>query len=164
MTAEPPHRVANDLFQRCTRGTLNSQGAQGSIDSTAVDLRAWQAAAAASVHITPWLRHTVRQITITDFPASWHQRSGERSHDSHTYTERFMMRLDETSQTKLQHLVTQFGASKAEMIRQLIAQAHDDDFPKRWQMRAAERRRQQASQHGTPTARGSQKFTRNKKP
>jgi hypothetical protein len=56
-----------------------------------------------------------------------------------------MLRLDEPSQTKLQQLVKQFGASKAEIIRQLIAQANDEDFPKIWQMRAAEHRVQTRS-------------------
>jgi predicted DNA-binding protein len=64
---------------------------------------------------------------------------GERSHDSRTYTERFMLRLDEPSQTKLQQLVKQFGASKAQIIRQLINHAEPEDFPASWQMRAAER-------------------------
>jgi predicted DNA-binding protein len=100
-----------------------------------------QAAAAAGVKAAPWLRHMVRQITITDFPASWQAATPrERSHDSRTYTTRFMLRLDEPSQTKLQQLVKQFGASKAKIIRQLIAQANDEDFPKSWQMRAAEHR------------------------
>jgi hypothetical protein len=100
-----------------------------------------QAAAAAGVNIAPWLRHMVRQITITDFPASWQEeRPAERSHDSRTYGTRFMLRLDEPSQTKLQQLITQFGASKAAIIRQLIAQAEPKDFPKSWQIRAAERR------------------------
>jgi hypothetical protein len=54
-----------------------------------------------------------------------------------------MLRLDEPSQTKLQQLVTQFGASKAAIIRHLIAQAEPEDFPKGWQMRAAERHARQ---------------------
>jgi hypothetical protein len=100
-----------------------------------------KAATAAGVKFAPWLRHMVRQIMITDFPASWQEeRSEKRSHDSHTYATRFMLRLDEPSQTMLQRLVKQFGASKAEIIRQLIAQANDAAFPKRWQMRAAEHR------------------------
>jgi hypothetical protein len=99
-----------------------------------------QAAAAAGVKAAPWLRHMVRQITITDVPASWQEATPrERFHDSRTYTTRFMLRLDESSQTKLQQLITQFGASKADLIRQLIAQAKPEDFPKGWQMRAAER-------------------------
>jgi predicted DNA-binding protein len=99
-----------------------------------------KAAAAAGVKAAPWLRHMVRQITITDFPASWQEATPrERSHDSRTYTTRFMLRLDESSQTKLQQLIKQFGASKADIIRQLIAQAKPEDFPKGWQMRAAER-------------------------
>jgi hypothetical protein len=44
VVAELPHRVANDLFQRCTGVALSSRGAQGLIDSTAQDLQRWQAA------------------------------------------------------------------------------------------------------------------------
>jgi hypothetical protein len=96
------------------------------------------------VKAAPWLRHMVRQITITDFPASWQEAPPrERFHDSRTYTERFMLRLDESSQTTLQQLIKQFGASKADIIRQLIAQAKPEDFPPSWQMRATERRTQQ---------------------
>jgi hypothetical protein len=51
-----------------------------------------------------------------------------------------MLRLDEPSQTTLLQLLKQFGASKAEVIRQLIAQAELEDFPPSWQMKAAERR------------------------
>jgi hypothetical protein len=36
--------------------------------------------------------------------------------------------------------LTHFAVSKAKIIRQLIAQANDEDFPPSWQMRAAERR------------------------
>ena len=100
-----------------------------------------KAAAAAGLKAAPWLRHMVRQVTIQDFPASWQETTPrDRSHDSRSYTERFMLRLDEPSQTKLQQLITQFGASKAAIIRHLIAQAKPEDFPTSWQMRAAERR------------------------
>jgi hypothetical protein len=103
--------------------------------------RVEKAAIAAGVKTAPWLRHMVRQLTIADFPASWQEaRSEERSHDSRTYGRRFMLRLDEPSQTKLQHLVKQYGVSKAEIIRQLIAQANAEDFPTSWQLRAAEHR------------------------
>jgi hypothetical protein len=44
MAAELPHRVANDLLQRCTGMALSSRGAQSLIDSTAQDLQRWQAA------------------------------------------------------------------------------------------------------------------------
>jgi hypothetical protein len=44
VVAELPHRVANDLLQRCTGVTLSSRGAQGLIDSTAQDLQQWQTA------------------------------------------------------------------------------------------------------------------------
>jgi hypothetical protein len=103
--------------------------------------RVEKAAAVAGVKIAPWLRHMVRQITISDFPASWLEaRSAERSHDSHADDTRFMLRLDAPSQTKLQRLIKHFGVSKAEMIRQLIAQANDKDFPESWQIQAAEQR------------------------
>jgi hypothetical protein len=110
-----------------------------------------KAAAAAGVKIAPWLRHMVRQITIADVPASWQEaRSEKRSHDSHTYGTRFMLRLDEPSEIKLQQLVTQFGASKAEIIRQLLAQAKPEDFPKSWHMKAAEHRTPQSGQDDRP--------------
>jgi hypothetical protein len=69
---------------------------------------------------------------------------GERSHDSRTYTERFMLRLNNTSALKLQELVDRFDVPKAEIIRHLITQAKPEDFPKGWHVRAAERRMQQA--------------------
>ena len=83
-----------------------------------------EAAAAHGATIAAWLRQAMRQVTIEDFPESW--RAGEiviRSHDSQTYGQRFMLRLDETTTQKLQRLVEQFGMSRAEIIRQLIAQA-----------------------------------------
>jgi hypothetical protein len=49
-----------------------------------------------------------------------------------------MVRLESPSETKLQHLIKQFGASKAEIIRQLIMQATPEHFPKSWRMRVAE--------------------------
>ena len=108
-----------------------------------------QAATAAGVKIAPWLRHMVRQVTIQDFPASWQAATPrERFHDSRTYTTRFMLRLDESSQTKLQQLIKQFGASKADIIRQLIAQAEPEDFPPSWQIRAAEHPARQARPRG----------------
>jgi predicted DNA-binding protein len=109
-----------------------------------------KAATAVGMKIAPWLRHMVRQITMADFPTSWQGiRSEKRSHDSRTYGRRFILRLDEPSQTKLQQLINHFGASKAEIIRQLIAQAASEDFPSSWHMRAAERHAQQVLQQGT---------------
>jgi len=82
----------------------------------------------------------VRQITLTDFPASWQvERSEKRSHDSPMYGTCFMLRLDEAALTKLHHLIQQFGVPKAHLIRQLIIQATPEDFPNSWHMRAAER-------------------------
>jgi predicted transcriptional regulator len=106
-----------------------------------------KAATAAGVKAAPWLRHMVRQISMTDFPASWQEATPrEPSCDSRIYTTRFMLRLDEPSQTTLQQLINQLGASKAAIIRHLIAQATPDDFPTSWQMRAAERHAQQPRQ------------------
>jgi hypothetical protein len=102
--------------------------------------RVEKAANAVSMNIAPWLRSMVRQIILTDFPASWQEATSvERSYDSRIYGKRFMLRLDAPSQTKLQQLMQQFGASKAHIIRQLLVQAKPEDFPKSWHMRAAER-------------------------
>ncbi len=101
------------------------------------------------MNLAPWLRHMVRQIAITDVPASWQAaRPRERSHDSRAYDTRFMLRLDEPSRTKLQQLITQVGASKAEIIRQLLAQATPEDFPPSWHMAAIEPRPQDARPGG----------------
>jgi hypothetical protein len=89
----------------------------------------------------------VRQIGLTDFPASWQEgRSGGRSHDSRHYDTRFMLRLDDQTREKLEELSTHFDTSAAEVIRQLVAQARREDFPPHWQMRVAERRAQQPRQ------------------
>jgi hypothetical protein len=85
-----------------------------------------QAAAALGVDIAPWLRHLVRQVTMTDVPARWQEARVEaRAHDSPRSRERFMLRLDERSRTRLQALGEHFGVSKADIIRQLLAQATD---------------------------------------
>jgi hypothetical protein len=55
LVAELPHRVANDLFQRCTGVALSSHGAQGLIDSTAQELQRWQAT-----------RETQEGVAVTD--------------------------------------------------------------------------------------------------
>jgi hypothetical protein len=93
-------------------GTIDSGQLQGPVRhlylyiASELHERVAKAATAAGVNITPWLRHMVREITISDFPASWQEvRSEARSHDSHTYGKRFMLRLDAASQTKLQQLV-----------------------------------------------------------
>jgi len=106
---------------------------------TALHAQVEKAAMAAGVTIAPWLRARVRQITLADVPAGWQAaRSAERSHDSRTSGTRFMLRLDKTTQTKLQQLMQQFGTSKAAIIRQRILQAIPEDFPNSWHMSAAE--------------------------
>jgi hypothetical protein len=165
-------RGTND-FQRVPDGTkatvlevaqggraelLDSGGAEGPVRhlylcvDTTLHARVERAAMAAGVKMAPWLRAMVRQITLTDFPASWQEAtSEERSHDSRIYDTRFMLRLDKTAQAKLQQLISHFGVSKANIIRRLIMQATDEDFPASWQMRAAERAmppvRQQTRNH-----------------
>jgi hypothetical protein len=92
------------------------------------------------VKTAPWLRHQVRQITVTDFPASWQAaRPTARSHESRVYGKRFMLRLDDLTWEKIEALVTHFDTSAAEIIRPLIARAEPEDFPPSWQTRAAER-------------------------
>jgi hypothetical protein len=109
-----------------------------------------QAAAAAGMTIAPWLRAMAPQITTADFPTSWEvARSEERSHDSQTYGTCFMLRLDEPSLIALQKLVGRFGVSKAEIIRQLIIQARNEDCPPRWPMRAHACGARQARQNST---------------
>jgi predicted DNA-binding protein len=86
-----------------------------------------KAATAAGVTTAPWLRHMVRHIRLTDFPASWQaEHSDERSHDSRRYGKRFMLRLDEPTWERLDALSTHFETSGAEIIRQLLAQATPD--------------------------------------
>jgi hypothetical protein len=108
-------------------GLLDQGKSQGPVRHlylyVAADLyeRVEKAATGVGVKTAPWLRHMVRQIAITDFPTSWQEATPpERSHDSRTYTTRFMLRLDERSETKLQQLITQFGVSKADIIRHLV--------------------------------------------
>ena len=132
-------------------GPLDQGEAQGPVRhlylyvASALYERVEKAAIATGMKIAPWLRRMVRQITITDFSRSWQEeRLEKRSHDSHTYGRRFMLRLDEPSQTKLQQLVKQFGTSKAHIICQLMLQATPEDFPTSWHTRTAERRAPQA--------------------
>jgi hypothetical protein len=117
-------------------GTLDQRNAQGPVRhlscyvESELHARVQQAAAAAGVNTASWLRHMVRQITVSDFPASWREeQSGGRSHDSRDYDTRFMLRLDEPARKQLQHLVDHFAVTKAEIIRHLIAHSTDEDFP-----------------------------------
>jgi hypothetical protein len=104
-----------------------------------------KAATAAGVKTASWLRHMVRQITITDFPASWQEATPrERSHESRRYGKRFMLRLDGQTWATLDAWSTHFERSAAEIIRQLLAQATPDTFPAGWHQRVAERHGEQA--------------------
>jgi predicted transcriptional regulator len=100
-----------------------------------------EAAAAHGATVAGWLRQAMREVTIDDFPATWRAGvAGVRSHDSQTYGQRFMLRLDETTTQKLQLLLEQLGMSRAEIIRQLIAQVSPEDFPESWRLAVDERR------------------------
>lgn len=102
-----------------------------------------EAARASRYPAAAWLRHLLRQITVADFPASWQAAAGtsagRRSHDSRVYGARFMLRLDAASETTLQRLAERFDVPRAEIIRQLLAQATPDTFPASWHRRVAER-------------------------
>jgi predicted transcriptional regulator len=103
-----------------------------------------KAATAAGVKTASWLRHMVRQITITDFPASWQEATPrERSHESRRYGKRFMLRLDDPTWETLDALAAHFERSAAEIIRQLLAQATPDTFPASWHRRVVERHGEQ---------------------
>jgi hypothetical protein len=81
-----------------------------------------KAATAAGVKAAPWLRHMVRQVAVTDFPASWQEATpGERSHDSRHYDKRFMARFDAQTQEKREELSRHFNTSAAEIM---ALQAH----------------------------------------
>jgi hypothetical protein len=100
-----------------------------------------EAAATHGATVAAWARQMLREVRIDDFPESWRaDQIGVRSHDSQTYRQRFMLRLGERTSQKLQHLVEQLGMSRAEIIRQLIAQAKAEDFPPSWQVRARDDR------------------------
>ena len=103
----------------------------------------------------------MRQVSLADFPASWHaaaheltttgaqKRSSGRSHDSSAHDERYMLRLDEPSRIKLEKLVERFDVSKAEVIRQRIAQTNEENFPESWQLKAAEHGARRSRQDGS---------------
>jgi hypothetical protein len=71
-------------------------------------------------------------------------RAVRRSHDSRDDDERFMLRLNRLASRKLQALAEHFATSRAEIIRQLIAQASPEDVPESWQMAVEERRQPEA--------------------
>jgi hypothetical protein len=73
------------------------------------------------------------------FLRRWNYPHDAGTRPSPMYGIRFMLRLDEAAQTKLQQLISHFGVSKATIIRRLIMQATPEDFPRNWHMRAAER-------------------------
>jgi hypothetical protein len=106
------------------------------------------AAKAHDASAAAWLREAMWRTTEEDFPDSW--RAGEmstRSHDSGHYQRRFMLRLDAETSTKLESLMQTFHTSAAEVIRQLIAQARPEAFPRSWQL-AVEEQRQRAARPG----------------
>jgi predicted transcriptional regulator len=107
-----------------------------------------EAAERHSVPVAAWLRQAMRQVTHKDFPPSWHAEAARggrpRSHDSRYYGQRFMLRLDDETSTKLGTLMQTFDRTAAEIIRQLIAQAKSEDFPPSWQLAVEEHRPREA--------------------
>jgi predicted transcriptional regulator len=93
------------------------------------------------ISMATWMREAMRRITPDDFPASW--RAGEtavRSHESGYYDRKFQVRLNEATSRKLETLTTTFHRSAADVIRQLVAQANPEDFPRSWHLARGERR------------------------
>jgi hypothetical protein len=97
-------------LNRVQTGPLDRGDTQGAVRHLSLDVdsalseRVEKAAIAVGMKTAAWLRPMVRQIRITDFPASWQKATpSERSHDSHSYGTRVMLRLDDPAQTKLQH-------------------------------------------------------------
>jgi predicted transcriptional regulator len=104
------------------------------------------AAAARGASVVAWVRHAMHQLARDDFPASW--RAGEppaRLHESGYYGRQFGLRLDEATSQKLERLTQTFHRSAAEVIRQLVAQAKLEDFPRSWHLARGERREGDAS-------------------
>jgi predicted transcriptional regulator len=148
-------------LRRRQTGTIEQSNTQGPFQSLflhvapTLHMQVREVARSAGVGVAPWLRHMLREITVADFPRSWQvaaQGTGRtqasprvslRSHDSRDYDERFMLRLDRNTRVKLQQLTDHFGQSKAEVTRQLIAQAKPEDFPPSWQMAVHEDRADQ---------------------
>jgi predicted transcriptional regulator len=130
-----------------TRGWTVDRAVPGTVRTVGMRLepellqQVQEAAAAHGTTVAAWVRHTLQQVTIEDFLESWRLGvAGVRSHESGYDQRRFMLCLDETTTQKLQQLVEQFGMSRAEIIRQLIAQAKAEDFPPSWHFAVAERR------------------------
>jgi predicted transcriptional regulator len=99
------------------------------------------AARAQGTSIAAWLREAVRRVTPAAMPDRGRLEEAEvRSHDSPTYPQRFLLRLDEATARKLQALVAAWGKPRAAILRQLVAQATPEDVPHRWQRAGRERR------------------------
>jgi hypothetical protein len=107
------------------------------------------AAESHGVAVAVWLRQAMRQVTLEDFPDSWRAgEGGSRPHESGHYHRRFQLRLDPHTQRKLETFMQTFNRSAAEIIRQLMLQAKPQQFPKSWQLAAAERRGRRVRQRG----------------
>jgi hypothetical protein len=103
-----------------------------------------ESATAHGVSVAAWVRQAMRQVTLADFPASWRAGdTGTRSHDSGFYHSRLMLRLDDDTQRKLEALMHTFHRPAAEVIRQLIAQARQEEFPESWHLAVAEHRQRE---------------------
>jgi hypothetical protein len=102
------------------------------------------AAATHGVTVATWVCHALWQVTLDDFPASWHAEAAQDdlrgSHDSRRYGTRLILRLDNETSKKLGILTRTFDRSAAEVIRHLIVQATPEDFPPSWRVRVGDDR------------------------
>jgi hypothetical protein len=107
------------------------------------------AADAHGASVAVWLRQAMWQVTLEDFPASWHMGNmARRAHGSGDDDRKVGLCLDEVTSRTLEILTQTFHRSAAEIIRQLIAQASPEDFPSSWHMAAMARRPPRAPLRG----------------
>jgi predicted DNA-binding protein len=94
-----------------------------------------------------WLRHRLRAITRVDFPAGGQSGDAQRrettegcSYGSRVYGRRLMLRSNEKTYERLENLSRHFKKSRAEIVRDLVAQATLETFPTRWSLEVEEHR------------------------
>jgi hypothetical protein len=101
------------------------------------------AAGAYGASVAAWLRQAMRQVSLEDFPPRWRaEETAIRSHESSYFHRKFGLGLDEMTSRKLEALTQTFNRSAAEIIRQLMAQARPEDFPRSWHVSVGEPRQE----------------------
>jgi hypothetical protein len=76
-----------------------------------------------------------------------------RSRDSRDDGKRFVMRLDPQTRQTLEGLSIHFDTSIAEVVRQLVAQATLEDFPRTWPRASGGTRRAYPRHNASPRRR-----------